>query len=96
MAYRVVDTQARRVVLENTATARVEQPLRYAVYQGDASTLTLSRDERALFDAERVPDAEQDLLRDLDVRLAQYALLGRGGVRAMLYMAALTAKPLGI
>lgn len=68
--YLVVDAASRRITLEHTASARVEQPLRYAVYLGDARTLTLSREQRALFNPDLVGDVEQKLLRELRPALA--------------------------
>ena len=69
--YRIVETVSRRVVEEETVTANAAAPFRRAYFDGDYTTLDLSRDERALFDREGWLRAEEELQANLVRKLAE-------------------------
>ena len=69
--YQIVDPATRKVVEEQTVAADVSAPVRRAIYEGDYTTLDLSRDERALFDKEGWLKAEEELQAKLVNQLAE-------------------------
>ncbi|RPI97985.1 MAG: hypothetical protein EHM31_12595, partial [Candidatus Aminicenantes bacterium] len=69
--YRIIDPASRRIVEEETVAASVSAPFRRAHYDGDYTTLDLSRDERALFDKEGWLRAEEELQASLVKKLAE-------------------------
>ncbi len=69
--YQIVDPATRKVVEEQTVAADVSAPFRRAFYEGDYTTLDLSRDERALFDKEGWLKAEEELQAKLVGQLAE-------------------------
>ncbi len=69
--YRIIDPASRRVVEEETVAANVSAPFRRAYYDGDYTTLDLSRDERMLFDKEGWLRAEEELQASLVKKLAE-------------------------
>jgi tetratricopeptide (TPR) repeat protein len=74
--YQLVDPVTRKVMEEQTVSATVSAPFRRASYDGDYTTLDLSRDERALFDKEAWLKAEEELQAKLVNQLA--AKIGAG------------------
>ena len=70
-AVRIIDPATRRVVDEGTVTAQVSAQFRRAYYDGDYTTLDLTREERALFDKEGWLQAEEELQAGLTGRLAE-------------------------
>ena len=68
--FQVVDPATRKVVEEQTVSASVSAPFRRAYYEGDYTTLDLSRDERALFDKEAWLRADEELQAKLAGQLA--------------------------
>jgi hypothetical protein len=69
--YRILDPVTRRLVDEKTVSAQVSAPFRRAYFDGDYTTLDLSREERMLFDKEGWLRAEEELQATLDNRLAE-------------------------
>jgi hypothetical protein len=69
--YRIVEPGSGRVVEEETVTANASAPFRRAYFDGDYTTLELSRDERMLFDKERWLRAEEELQASLVDKLAE-------------------------
>jgi tetratricopeptide (TPR) repeat protein len=69
--YRIVDLASRRVVEEQTVSATASGQFRRNYFDGDYTTLDLSRDERALFDKEGWLRAEEELQASLDNKLAE-------------------------
>jgi hypothetical protein len=61
----------RRVVDEVTVAANASAPFRRAYYDGDYTTLDLSRDERMLFEKEGWLRAEEELEAKLVDKLAE-------------------------
>jgi tetratricopeptide (TPR) repeat protein len=68
---RILDPVTRRLVDEETVSAQVSAPFRRAYFDGDYTTLDLSREERMLFDKEGWLRAEEELQATLDNRLAE-------------------------
>ncbi len=68
--YRVLEPATRRVVDEERVVAHASAHFRRATFDGDYTTLDLSREERALFDREGWLRAEEELRADLVDRLA--------------------------
>ena len=71
VTYRIIEPASRRVVEEETVAASVSAPFRRAHYDGDYTTLDLSRDERMLFDKEGWRRAEEELQVKLVKKLAE-------------------------
>jgi tetratricopeptide (TPR) repeat protein len=69
--YRIVELASRRVVEEGTVAANASAQFRRAYYDGDYTTLDLSREERMLFDKEGWLRAEEELQAALNNRLAE-------------------------
>ncbi len=69
--YRIVELASRRVVEEQTVNATASGQFRRGYFDGDYTTLDLSRDERALFDKEGWLRAEEELQERLDNQLAE-------------------------
>jgi hypothetical protein len=69
--YRIIDPASRRVVDEATVAATATAQFRRAYYDGDYTTLDLSREERALFDKEGWLRAEEELQAILVGKLAE-------------------------
>jgi tetratricopeptide (TPR) repeat protein len=69
--YRIVELASRRVVDEETVIATASGQFRRCYFDGDTTTLDLSRDERALFDKEGWLRAEEELQASLDNKLAE-------------------------
>ena len=69
--YRIIEPASRRVVDEERVVANASAPFRRAYYDGDYTTLDLSRDERALFDREGWLRAEEELQAILVKKLAE-------------------------
>jgi len=70
VVFRILQPATRRVVNEERIVAHATAPFRRATFDGDYTTLDLSREERALFDKERWLRAEEELQADLVARLA--------------------------
>jgi tetratricopeptide (TPR) repeat protein len=70
-AYRIIETASGRAVEEQAVTAIASAQFRRAEYDGDYTTLDLSREERALFDKEGWLQAEEELQAALVDRLAE-------------------------
>jgi tetratricopeptide (TPR) repeat protein len=68
---RIIDPASRRVVDEATVAAAASAQFRRAYYDGDYTTLELSREERALFDKEGWLRAEEELQASLVGKLAE-------------------------
>lgn len=68
--YRILDPATRRVVDEQKVVAQASAQFRRAYFDGDYTTLDLSREERALFDREAWPRAEEELKASLVGKLA--------------------------
>jgi tetratricopeptide (TPR) repeat protein len=71
LVYQLLDPVSGRVIEERTVTANASGQFRRAYYDGDYTTLDLSRDERALFDKEGWIRAEEELQASLVDRLAE-------------------------
>jgi len=71
MVYQLLDPVSGRVIDERTVTASASGQFRRAYYEGDYTTLDLSRDERALFDREGWLRAEEELQAGLVDKLAE-------------------------
>jgi len=71
VTYRVVDAATGRAVEEETVGTHATAQFRRAYYDGDYTTLDLSREERALFDREGWLRAEEELQASLVDRLAE-------------------------
>lgn len=71
VSYALIDVETRRVVEEHTVAATADARFRRGVYAGDSRTLTLTREERDLFDAGRQEDAERELAREISSGLAE-------------------------
>jgi hypothetical protein len=69
--YRIIDPASRRVVDEATVAATASAQFRRAYYDGDYTTLELSREERTLFDKEAWLRAEEELQAGLVDKLAE-------------------------
>ena len=69
--YRIIEPASRRVVDEERVVANASAPFRRAYYDGDYTTLDLSRDERMLFDKEGWLRAEEELQAILVKKLAE-------------------------
>jgi hypothetical protein len=69
--YRIVDLASRRIVDEETVIATAPGQFRRGYFDGDYTTLDLSRDERTLFDKEGWLRAEEELQAVLNNRLAE-------------------------
>jgi hypothetical protein len=69
--YQIVDLASRRVVEEQTVSAAASGQFRRGYFDGDYTTLDLSRDERGLFDKEGWLRAEEELQASLDNKLAE-------------------------
>jgi tetratricopeptide (TPR) repeat protein len=69
--YRIVELASRRVVEEQTVSVTASGQFRRGYFDGDYTTLDLSRDERALFDKEGWLRAEEELQARLDNKLAE-------------------------
>jgi len=69
--YRIIDPVSRRVVAEETVAATASAQFRRAFYDGDYTTLDLSREERMLFDKEAWLRAEEELQAGLVNKLAE-------------------------
>jgi tetratricopeptide (TPR) repeat protein len=68
---RLVDPVTRKALDEATVSAQASAQFRRAAYDGDYTTLDLSREERALFDREAWLRAEEDLQKRLADILAE-------------------------
>ena len=68
--YEIIEPASGRVVDEETVVANASAPFRRAYYDGDYTTLDLSRDDRALFDTEAWLRAEEELQASLVKTLA--------------------------
>ena len=68
---RIVDPVTRKALDEATVSAQASAQFRRAAYDGDDTTLDLSREERALFDREAWLRAEEDLQKRLVDDLAE-------------------------
>jgi hypothetical protein len=71
MMYRIVELASRRIVEEQTVSATASGQFRRCYFDGDTTTLDLSRDERMLFDKEGWLRAEEELQARLDNKLAE-------------------------
>ncbi len=69
--YQIVDPAASRVVDEETVVAKISGQFRRGYFDGDYTTLDLSRDERMLFDREEWLRAEEELEAILYNKLAE-------------------------
>jgi len=69
--YQIVDPGASRVVDEETVVAKISGQFRRGYFDGDYTTLDLSRDERVLFDREEWLRAEDELQTVLYNKLAE-------------------------
>jgi len=69
--YRLVELASRRVVDEETVVANTSGQFRRGYFDGDYTTLDLSRDERMLFDKEGWLRAEEELQARLNNILAE-------------------------
>jgi len=69
--YRIVEMTSRRVVEEETVVANTSGQFRRGYFDGDYTTLDLSRDERMLFDKEGWLRAEEELQARLGNKLAE-------------------------
>jgi hypothetical protein len=69
--YRIVELASRRVVDEETVIATASGQFRRGYFDGDYTTLDLSRDERMLFDKEGWLRAEEELQAILNNKLAE-------------------------
>lgn len=70
--YRIIDPAASRVIDEETAVAKVSGQFRRAYYDGNYTTLDLSREERLLFNKEEWLRAEKELEEMLINKLAEH------------------------
>ncbi len=70
-AYRIIETATGRAVEEQAVTALASAQFRRAEFDGDYTTLDLTREERALFDKEGWLQAEEELQAALVDRLAE-------------------------
>ena len=71
VTYRIVETATGRMVEEETAGTHATAQFRRAYFDGDYTTLDLSRDERALFNKEEWLRAEEELRAGLVDKLAE-------------------------
>ena len=69
--YQIVDPAASRVVDEETVVAKISGQFRRGYFDGDYTSLDLSRDERMLFDREEWLRAEEELEAILYNKLAE-------------------------
>jgi hypothetical protein len=69
--YRIIDPASRRVVEEETVVANASGQFRRGSFDGDYTTLDLTRDERMLFDKEGWLRAEEELQASLRNKLAE-------------------------
>ncbi len=69
--YQIVDPAASRVIAEETVVAKIPGQFRRGYFEGDYTTLDLSRDERMLFDKEEWLRAEEELKTKLYNKLAE-------------------------
>jgi tetratricopeptide (TPR) repeat protein len=69
--YQIVELVSRRIVEEQTVSAVASGQFRRANFDGDYTTLDLSRDERTLFDKEGWLRAEEELQASLGNKLAE-------------------------
>jgi tetratricopeptide (TPR) repeat protein len=69
--YRIVDPATRQVVAEEKIAARASDTFRRAFFDGDYTTLDLTRDQRALFDRESWLRAEEEFQARLVDELAK-------------------------
>ncbi len=69
--YQIIEPASRRVVDEERVVANASAQFRRAYFDGDYTTLDLSRDERALFDKEGWLRAEEELQASLVKKLAE-------------------------
>jgi hypothetical protein len=69
--YRILEPASRRVVDEERVVANASAQFRRAYYDGDYTTLDLTRDERMLFDKEGWLRAEEELQASLVKKLAE-------------------------
>jgi tetratricopeptide (TPR) repeat protein len=69
--YQIIDPGASRVVDEETVVAKISGQFRRGYFDGDYTTLDLSRDERMLFDREEWLRAEDELQTVLYNKLAE-------------------------
>ena len=69
--YRIVELASRRVVDEETVIANTSGQFRRGYFDGDYTTLDLTRDERTLFDKEGWLRAEEELQAFLNNKLAE-------------------------
>jgi len=69
--YQIVDPAASRVVDEETVVAKISGQFRRGFFDGDYTTLDLSRDERMLFDREEWLRAEEELEAIMYNKLAE-------------------------
>jgi tetratricopeptide (TPR) repeat protein len=65
VTFAVVDARAARVVDQGAVSARADARFRRAVYQGDHRSLSLTREERDLFDARGDDETARTLVREL-------------------------------
>lgn len=65
VTFAVIDARTVRVVDQGAVSARADARFRRAVYQGDWRTLSLTREERDLFDARSDDDTARTLVREL-------------------------------
>lgn len=71
VTYRLVETATGRTVEEETVGTQASATFRRAYFDGDYTTLDLSRDERALFNKEEWLRAEEELRASLVDKLAE-------------------------
>ncbi|HWK90166.1 MAG TPA: hypothetical protein VNP72_09230 [Longimicrobium sp.] len=71
VTYTLVDTRDRRSAERHTVTAESEVRFRRGEYAGSASSLNLSRDDRALFDARRRDEQERELFQALSHEISE-------------------------
>jgi tetratricopeptide (TPR) repeat protein len=71
VTYRLVETATGRAVEEETVGAQASATFRRAYFDGDYTTLDLTRDERALFNKEEWLKAEEELQASLVDKLAE-------------------------
>lgn len=71
VVYQVIDPKASRVVSEETVVAKVTGQFRRGYFDGDYTTLDLSRDERMLFNKEEWLKAEEEMETMLYNNLAE-------------------------
>jgi hypothetical protein len=69
--FRIIEPGSRRVVDESKVAATASAQFRRAYYDGDYTTLELSREERMLFDKEGWLRAEEELQAGLVDKLAE-------------------------